>query len=145
MTFSVKIRPAKVSDAVKIYKIGMSTDEFAVSSKIKFFTLDELQEFVRRKDCIFLVASIGGEIAGFVIAFVMARDWLFIDNFYVKRTLRQRGVGSAIENEIERIVRKKKIDYISRIVKPLHASSRKFLKKKGYRETTKFLWLEKFI
>lgn len=145
MTFSVKVGSAKPGDMEKIYKIGMSTDEFAVSSNIRFFTLDELKEFVRRKDCIFLVARIGGEIVGFVIAFVMTRYWLFVDNFYVLPKFRKHGVASEIEREMIRIARKKKIDYISRIVKTSNASSRKFLKKKYYRETAKFLWVEKFI
>jgi ribosomal protein S18 acetylase RimI-like enzyme len=141
----VKVRRATAADAVKIFKIGMSTGEFWVSSKIKFFTLDELKEFVGRKDCIFLVADVAGEIAGFVIAFAMTRQWIFIDNFYVKPVFRKHGVGSAIEKEIERIARKRKIDYVSFIVKPSNISTRKFFRKKDFKEATKFLWMEKFI
>jgi len=145
MHFLAKVRRANRADAAKIYKIGTSTSEFAVSKKIKFFTLNELKEFVDRKDCIFLVAKVRKEIAGFVIAFVMTRYWLFVDNFYILPKFRRQEVASELEKVMIKVAKKKKIDYISRIVKPSHASSRKFLKKKGYKETTGFLWLEKFI
>jgi len=145
MHFFVKIRRAKLRDAATIYKIGMSTDAFAVSRNIKFFSLGELKEFARKKNCIFLVAEVKNVIVGFIIAFVMSKDWIIIDNFYVLPKFRHHLVGTAIVKEVEKIARKRKVDYISLIVKADHTALRKFLKKKKYEETTRFVWTEKFI
>jgi len=141
----VKIRRVKKSDIRIIYKIGRSTSAFEVSKRIKFFTLNELKEFLTKKECILLIAEVKNKIVGFVIAFIMSHSWIYIDNFYVLPKFRHHRIASGLEGEVIKIAKKKKIDYISTIVKTSHHVERKFFRKKGYKETSKFSWLEKSI
>lgn len=145
MDFLVKIRPAKKSDISKIHKIGKSTSVFEVSKELKFFTLNELKEFLMRKDCIILIAEVQNKTAGFVIAFIMSHYWMYFDSVYVLPEFRHHRIASRLEKELIKIAKKKKIDYISTIVKPSHHVERKFFRKKGYKETSTFLWLGKSI
>ncbi|MCX6815531.1 MAG: GNAT family N-acetyltransferase [Candidatus Aenigmarchaeota archaeon] len=140
------IRHATEKDVQGIYKIGTSTTEFEVSRKIKFYKKSELLQWIKdRKGNIVLVAVLDGKIAGFASCKIMSHHWAMVDNFYVLKKYRKEGIGSQIEDHLERELRKKKVKYVTRLVGAEHKNSRIFLKKRGFKEHDKYIWIDKFL
>lgn len=141
-----KIRLANESDVDAIYKIGISSREFAVSKVIRFYQKDEITQWVKdRKNDVIIVAKINSMIVGFACCKIMSQEWAVVDNFYVLPKFRKKGIGTRIEKFLERELKKRRISYITRLVKPKHRASRKFLKKRGFKEHDKYIWIDKLL
>jgi GNAT superfamily N-acetyltransferase len=143
---SMILRHATEKDVHDIYKIGTSTTEFELSRKIKFYKKSELRQWIKdKKNNIVLVAVLDGKIIGFTVCKVMSHHWAMVDNFYVLKKYRKEGIGTYIEDHLESQLRKRKVKYVTRLVGADHRNSRMFLKKRGFREHDKYIWIDKFL
>jgi len=141
----MKIRRAKKEDISEIFAIGESAEEFKFSKK-HFHEKFELREFLKKpKENVFLVAAEGKEILGFIYAKIITEDWCMLDNLAVKKEYRQHGIGSALLNELYKILKKEKIDYVQILEEIHHKATRKFWHDKGFREEKVFVWADKKI
>jgi len=140
----IKIRFANKKDVYPIYRIGISTQEFAVSKRIRFYEKDEIGQWIKdRENNVIVVATMKSKIVGFACYKIMTQYWAMVDNFYVSPLFRKMGIGTRIENFLEKELKKRRIDYITRLVKPENKSSRKFLKERGFKEHNRYIWIDK--
>jgi N-acetylglutamate synthase-like GNAT family acetyltransferase len=142
----IKIRSAKESDVEQIYLFGRKINEFAVSSNMKFYYKRELKEWIKKpKENILLVAADSKQIAGFLYAKIISKDWCMLDNVAVREKYRNQGIGTNLIDKLNKILKKKNIEYVHAIVGIEHKKSRKFWNKQKFKESNKFIWIEKFI
>ncbi len=140
------IRNAKKADVNQIYKIGTSTGDFSVSKEIKFYKKYELIEWIKNKqNNIIIVAETNSKIIGFVSCKIMSFHWAMVDNFLVLSKFRKNNIGSQIQTFLEKELKKRKISYLTGLVKPQKRIIRKFLKKYGFKEQDKYIWVDKFL
>ena len=142
----IKIRFANKKDVYPIYRIGTSTQEFAVSKGIRFYEKDEIGQWIKdRENNMIVVATTNSKIVGFACCKIMTQYWAMVDNFYVSSIFRKKGIGTRIENFLEKELKKRRIDYITRLVKPKNKASRKFLKERGFKEHNRYIWIDKTL
>jgi GNAT superfamily N-acetyltransferase len=142
----LRIRFAKIDDVEAIFRIGRKSNEFSVSNKIRFYEKDEIAKWVNeRENNIVIVAESNSVIIAFAYCKLMSHHWALVDNFFVMPEFRKIGIGSKMEDFLEKELVKRKINYVSRLVKPDHRNSRKFLKVKGFKEHDKYIWIDKLL
>lgn len=90
-----KIRKAGVGDVEALYNLGSCVEEFFVSGETGgFWPKKQLVSWVKDKDGVCLVATIKDRIVGFVLsAYYKPTNKVIIENVYVIKDLRKKGVG----------------------------------------------------
>lgn len=140
------VRHAAEKDAEKIYRLGMTTRDFAVSRHIKFYQKDEIAEWIRNKENnILIVAEVNSRIVGFVYCKIMSHHWAMVDNFYVLPKFRKEGVGTSVEEVLLAELRRRNVRYITLLVKPENKIMRRFLRKRGFGEQGQYVWVDKLL
>ena len=140
------IRNAKKADVNQIYKIGTSTGDFSVSKEIKFYKKYELIEWIKNKqNNIIIVAETNSKIIGFVSCKIMSFHWAMVDNFLVLSKFRKNNIGSQIQTFLEKELKKRKISYLTGLVKPTNPKNTKIIQKYGFKEQDKYIWVDKFL
>ena len=134
-----------LTDSENIYKFGEVEKSFRVSEEIKFYEKEELEEWIRKKKDILLIAMEKEEIVGFACCKVMSSHWGVVDNLYVKEEWRKKGVGSLIFNKIIFLLKKKKIKYVNVLVDVMDSKTRGYLEKRGFKSQKEYVWMDKFI
>ena len=146
MSKEITVRLADRKDVNAIYGLGVKASGFAVSKKIKFYEKKEIKQWIQgRKNNIVLIAETNSKIVGFAYVKIMSWHWAMVDNFYVLPAYRRKGIGSLIEKSLESELRKKGISYVSRLVKPSHKTSMKFLEKRNFKKESNYAWFDKFL
>lgn len=142
----IKIRRARVRDISGIRGLGKTMEEFVCSPSVKFYSREELKEWIKKpKDNILLVAEINKKIEGFLYAKIMAREWCMIDNIGVKQDWRKKGIGKILLEELFKILKSKKVNFVQLFANLKHKKTINFWKNRKFNEGEKFLWLEKII
>lgn len=140
----IKIREAKIGDLEAIYRIGLLEEGFAVSSETRFYGKGYLKNWIENPgDDILLVAEFDDKVVGFAFASAMINKWVIWENLAVAERAQGQGVGKALAKEVFRRIKERGIDYIAGWVRVENKVIRKFLKKKGFEEGFKFIWVEK--
>jgi N-acetylglutamate synthase-like GNAT family acetyltransferase len=141
----MKIRRGKIKDVEEVFSIGERISELKFSRKA-FHDKDEIEEWVKKpKDNLLLVSEVDGKIAGFIYAKIIDRHWCLLDNLAVLDKYRAHGMGTKLVEELYKILRKNKIDYIQILEEIHHKRTRKFWRDKGFREEKVFIWADKFL
>lgn len=142
---NVVIRKAKKEDIKEIYKLGEKIKELKFSKGV-FHTQDEFSEFISKpKDNIILVATKEKKIVGFIYAKVISKHWCMLDNLAVKKGFRNRNIGTILLDNLYSSLKELKIDYVQIIEEAHHRKTRKFWRKKGFKEQKTFIWADKFL
>ena len=140
------IRPARVKDSNRIYAIGVSHSDFAVSPRIRFYEKSEVETWARKRgDNVFLIAERANKILGFIYCKVMSHHWAMIDNYFVLPECRKEGTGARLLEECLGKLRTRGISYVSAMVKSADEELRNYMKKRGFQETSEYVWVEKFL
>jgi len=98
--FSPEIREATLTDLDEIYKIEVEC--FAGNA----FTYSHLEYCLRSPSFVKLVASVNGEVAGFIIGSLEDSRERIVGHVYtldVKRKFRRMGIGSTLLEALEKI------------------------------------------
>jgi len=142
----LKIRRGQVKDLNQVYILGSRTEELKFSKKIRFHIKPEFVEWIKKpKTNIFLVADDSGKIVGFLYAKIIDRDWCMLDNLVVDNMHRNKGIGYEMLEQLYKILKKEKVDYMQTLVEANHKNSQKFWKGKGFNKGKTFVWYEKEI
>ena len=140
------IRIASPKDIHAVMSIGNTIKEFVASRKTSFHSMKELKEYIsRKKDNIFLVAELEKKVVGFLHGKIIWHGWCMIDTVAVMNGYRGRGVGSLIVERMQRNLKKKGVFFIQGLVGESYKRTRKFWKKKGFKEGRRFIWFEKYL
>jgi len=130
----VKIRKAEPKDLEEIYRLGLSEEGFAVSPRTRFYGKEYLKNWLKDSgDDILLVAKVDRVIAGFLFCTIMVGKWAMGENLVVAKGKRDRGIGTALQNECARRLKRKGIDYMGAWVRDGNQVVMKFLVKKGFK------------
>jgi N-acetylglutamate synthase-like GNAT family acetyltransferase len=142
----IKIRRGKLKDISQIYNLGKHAKELEFSKKMNFHDKVELKEFVTKtKDNILLVSISNKKVIGFLYAKIVSRTWCILDNLVVDEKFREEGIGSLLLEDLYKILKNKKVNYIQILEDIHHKKTREFWKKKGFKEEKKFIWADKRI
>jgi ribosomal protein S18 acetylase RimI-like enzyme len=145
----IKIRRAQKKDVNNIFNLGNKLKDLLKASKQQkghFHEKSEFLEFIKKpKNDILLVAEINNKFMGFICAEIIDKDWCLLDNIAIDKRYWGRGIGTKLINELYKILRKKKVDYIQLLVEKSHIQTQKFWKSKGFKEGKTFVWFDKYI
>lgn len=141
---NIKIRRAKNKDINSVYILGEQVDELKFSNK-NFHEKFELKHFLKGKDNIFLVAEIDKKVEGFLYAKIISKDWCMLDNLVVSKKFRNNGMGSQLLEELYKLLKKMKVDYIQVIEDVTKKKTREFWRNKGFKEQKVFVWADKIL
>ncbi len=125
---SVTIRPAMTDDVAAILVIERAAESGAHWSQEQYSP--------RLAEGVILVAEEGPDIAGFVCARVVAREWE-IENIVVAEHKRRSGIADELLRELLRRVREQSGASIWLEVRESNEAARRLYKKHGFRETGK--------
>lgn len=144
-----KIRCAQKRDVNNIFNLGCKLEGSLKASKQKgehFHDKSEFLKFIKNpKDNVLLVAEIDNKFIGFIYAEIRDGNWCSIDNIAVDKKYQGLGIGTKLLNELYRILRKKKINYIQLLVEKNHKQTQKFWKSKGFKEGKTFIWFDRYL
>ena len=139
------ISRAKLKDLNQIYELGNKTPELNFSKDWHFHEFEELQEFTKDKNSIFLVSKENNEICGFIIGKIIdhaSGGWFMLDVLVIDKKYRNKGMAKDLLQETYKILKSKKINYVQ-ILEANNKKTRTFWKEMGFKETKKFIWAEK--
>jgi N-acetylglutamate synthase-like GNAT family acetyltransferase len=146
MNSKFEIRRAKLGDIEDIFCLGKKTKELNFSKKMQFHDKIELKQFIKNsRENILLVATIDNIIVGFLYAKIVSKTWCILDNLVVDKKNREEGIGSLLIEELYKILKSKKINYVQILEEIHHKKTREFWKKKGFKEEKVFIWADKII
>jgi GNAT superfamily N-acetyltransferase len=103
-------------------------------------------EFVKKpKYNILLVAESCEEIIGFLYAKIVSKTWCILDNLVVDKKYREEGIGNLLVEDLYKILKSKKINYVQILEDIHHKKTREFWKKKWFKEEKIFVWADKVL
>ena len=134
------VRKAQEKDIDFIMNLSKKTPELNPSKTGPCLpSKTELLEWINDDKTIFLVE----ENKGFLLAKLHSSEWCMIDSLSVDPNFRKQGIATKLLNELDSILKEKKVEYISGLVLENFENSREFWKKKGFIEGKKLIWFEK--
>lgn len=146
------IRRATVSDFETLYEIGLATPEFKVSSNGEFMERDEFRSAIENPNGMFLLSEDHGTTTGFIYA--NRKDiergpktkWACLVYLVVKPGYRKRGVAQELFNECTEELKSKGISKIYGWANSeSDGSIIEFMKKNGFTEGHKYVWMDREI
>lgn len=134
-------------DARILYKLAGNMKEMTGSSEINGYTLEEIKSWLKKKDKVWLVAEITKsgkkEIAGFLLAMFLSPEWCVIDGVGVKKEYRGKGIGTLLFENLKKICKKKKINYLQTLVDIKNKPAQKFWQNMSFQNGKTFMWLDR--
>lgn len=144
---SIKIRPAKATDAAELYKLARQIKEIGGSEEMDHYTLKEIAIWIREKDKMWLVAEAEKkrkkELVGFLFAIFISHDWCMLEGLGIKKSYRHQGIGTLLLLEINKIVRQKKINFIQAFTNIKDRAAQNFWRKHGFKRGETFYWFDR--
>jgi N-acetylglutamate synthase-like GNAT family acetyltransferase len=148
---NMKIRKATSKDFNLLYEIGLKTPEFKVSSSEEFMDKDEFLLAIKSIRGVFLLAEFGQEIVGFIYAHrkdepKMQKKWACLTYLVTKPEYRKVGVAQKLYKQC---LKELKALGITNLYVWANCESDGsiiyFMKKNGFSEGHKYLWMDKKI
>ncbi len=146
------IRQATAKDFESLYKLGLATPEFQVSGNSEFMENDEFLSAIQNPNGIFLLAEFDGGIAGFIYANMQDPErgpktkWACLVYLVVEAGHRKDGIAQRLYAVCFEELKK---SGVNRLYGWANAESDgsviNFLKKNGFNEGHKYVWMDKKI
>ena len=148
----MNIRAATTEDFESLYELGLATSEFKVSSSGEFMEPDEFLSSIENPHGTFLLAGYNEEVIGFIYA--DRRDaerapktkWACLVYLVIKPEHRKKGVAQKLYDACGAELKR---HGITRVYGWANAESDgsviAFMKKNGFDEGHKYLWMDKEI
>ena len=134
------VRKAQEKDIDFIMNLSKKTPELNASKSDSWLpSKTELLYWINDYKTIFLVE----ENKGFLLAKLNSSEWCMIDALSIDPNFRKQGIATKLLNQLDSILKEKKVEYISGLVLENFENSREFWKKKGFIEGKKLIWFEK--
>ena len=148
----MRIRKATEKDFKSLYKIGIETSEFRVSSSGEFMETDEFMFAIQNPRGTLLLAEVKEEIIGFIYADRHDPErppktkWVCLVYLVVKPEFRKKGIAQKL---YDACVRNLKDNGATRIYGWANSegdgSIIRFMEKNGFIGGHKYLWMDKEI
>ena len=145
----MNIKKATSKDFNKLYKLGLKTKEFQVNPNELFMAKDEFESRIKDKNDLLLLAEENNKILGFILFGLkdadrpMKNKCACLTYLVVNQKYRKKGIAQILYNESIKKLKKKKIKIIYGWACEESKSIRKFVKKQGFLEGNKYIWIEK--
>ncbi|HEU5122082.1 MAG TPA: GNAT family N-acetyltransferase [Candidatus Saccharimonadales bacterium] len=138
------IRTAAPEDAKVIHTLGEAVSEFATGrDTVTFWPEGILKAAVQDATVIILVAEVGQEITGFIIANCnKPLSKALIENIYVQPAYRGQGIGTALVQALIKEAKTRGYEYIAVLTPPDDTPAIKTYEKVGFMPGETFLWLD---
>jgi len=146
------IRVASLDDFEALYSIGRNTPELQVSASEEFMDADEFRWSITNPQGVFLLAEENRKIAGFVYANAKDVERPFNHKYAclvylaVVPEFRKQGIASSLYLECEK---KLKLQGITHLYGWANAKGESqiidFMKKQGFAEGHRYVWMDKKI
>lgn len=129
-------------DIDKVHELGLKEDAFNVSPRTYFWSKGELRNWLKNKDDVLLVVEDKSEVIGFALSrFHKETKNVIIDNLFVLEDYRNKGIGTKLMKYLLKELKSKGAVYLCGMARK--DDSMEFLKKYGFKEGYKFVWMEK--
>lgn len=141
-----RMREEDLDEIMALSKQG----NFSVSDEIvgweEFWPEESLRNWITNSDDPLIVSEDKGSIIGFILAAVHhPTRKATLENIFVHRDYRNKGIGTQLFNRCEIELRKKGIIYICALVETDNTETSEFLLAKDFIRGHEFAWLEKDI
>lgn len=145
----VKVRKARPGDLPAIVRMSVGVNEIEnyPGQKMK---ADDFRHFLGGGDAMMLVAVAPGrsrgkdEVIGYVTLY-RSENYYYLPYAVTKKGWRRHGVGSALLDEVEKLAKEEKVEYILMSVYVYNGSVHTFLKVRGYVPSKKLIQYSKVI
>lgn len=146
------IRAAKESNFDKLYALGTNTPEFQVSATEAFMDPDEFLSAILNPNGVFLLAKSSEGIAGFIYASYYDIErapksaWACLVYLVVASKYRHQGFAERLGVECVRILKQRGVKHVYAWANTEGGGSIiTFMKKQGFKEGHKYLWMDRAI
>lgn len=145
----INIRLASLEDLPALYEIGKNTIELKVSSTEEFMSMDELKWSIENPENIFLIAENNNRAVGFIYANSKDKDKPFKDRYAclvylaVIPEFRRTGIAEKLYSQCEIKLKEIGINFIYGWANADSKQIIKFMKKHGFSEGHKYIWMDK--
>ncbi|HEU5187398.1 MAG TPA: GNAT family N-acetyltransferase [Candidatus Saccharimonadales bacterium] len=138
------IRTAKLEDVKAIHTLGENVSEFTTGdATVTFWPESVLEAAIQNEAVITLVAEVGREIVGFIIANCnKPLSKALIENIYVHPNNRGHGIGAGLVQALIAEAKNRGYEYIAVLTPPDDAPAIKTYQKAGFVSGETFLWLD---
>ncbi len=141
----VIVRPATIWDISAVVDLFWELDTGAIASQPEHFqrgerSVEYLSGIINGEKSDFLVADEGGEIVGFSLLYekevkglslLVPCRYAYIQDFVVKGSCRNRGIGSQLMTESKSWAKRRGLDYLRLSVLPDNVDAQRFYRRHG--------------
>lgn len=130
----MRIRRMRKSDFPQVLRLIRKTPELSIMEGYEYVGRTELENLVRKRGCVSVVAEEDGEVLGLAFGVLEPLNersaWLY--HLVVKKKARNRGIGTLLLREYEKALRRRGVEML---MLNLHAYKKlkKFYREKGFR------------
>ncbi|MBN2122456.1 GNAT family N-acetyltransferase [Candidatus Micrarchaeota archaeon] len=144
----MKIRKAKKADLENLAELSHElfknqikncSVDFRLKKNFRSIQKKEFLEKLRDKTCVFFVAEVGKELAGFVLGHTERESGVFenrlkgnVDQFYVRESFRGKGIGKKLFAQIKEWFKKKKAPSIRIHVAKCNVGAKRMYESLGF-------------
>ncbi len=136
------IRRARKSDLPAVVRMSNGVKEIE-NYPGQTMKAEDFRHFVEGGG-LMLVAAAKGKVIGYVTAYE-SENYFYLPYAVTERKWRNRGVGSALLGEIEKMAKERNVEYILMSVYVYNSSVHSFLKARGYVASKKLVQYSKTI
>ena len=118
--------------------VVMRPDTF--NAEYEAYHEDTFMKLLNREECLFLVYEDKGEVVAYIYAEIITRGGVFVEgkiiyinDLYVKKPYRKKGIGQKLLSEIEKIAHELKITTIELMVWEGNENALRFYEEAGYK------------
>jgi GNAT superfamily N-acetyltransferase len=142
----VKIKRISKNNYLDFYKRFHKIKDFKVSKKMLFYELEEIIYWINHPKENLLYGIFDKNICiGFCFCKIISNHWALIDNFYILPEYRNKNIGTKLQKYIEKILKLKGINYISRVTRSNNYKMHSFLMRNKYKKHHEYIWFDKFL
>ena len=141
----MKFRISKKTDFDFLWKVLTTTPELQSNSDGNTYDKKWLKEVLNTpKDNLVLIADENGEFIGFgIVHYLKSVKQLLVNDLYIVKDYRKRGMASKFMKEFEKDARKKKFRYLTGFVRTNNKKMQNLKEKLGYKKGNSFYFYEK--
>lgn len=136
------IRAATLRDVDGIFDLVSGVESFRTSANVPFYETSELRDFIDNADWLVGVIEDMEGIVGFTSMHRMSWHWSLLDNFFVDRGHRGKGIGSELHSWLISMLKIWQSHYLSALVGEDDDPTRAFLASRGWQTAKSYVWMD---
>lgn len=141
----IKIRKVKTEDLENVLKLALRTPELHTQKgKPDYYSLDQLNGFIKNRNAIFIGAFVNEQLAGFRLATYdpYAKE-AYLINLVVDKAYEHKGIGQILYKKTFEILKKKGCRWSWVLVHEHNTRMQSFLTKQEFERGPKFVYFRK--